>query len=134
MTAGEVGMSTNAAEFLGTDLIDLLDSSAGEIGAAMLPSTQSFPLAFAMSEEPAVPVAIEDLLPDALGEVVLSAGEGMTIALSARQEMVETGVADHHVTASGCDVSGFGYYSFSGGLTVYFPHHSLVTLSLDEIA
>ena len=122
-------MSTDAAEFLGADLIDLFEAPPGVVAAEPVP-----PAAFALFDEPTVPVAIEDLLPDALGEVVLSAAEGMTIALSARQPMVETGVADSHVTASGLDVSGFGYYSFSGGLTVYFPHHSLVTLSLDEVA
>jgi len=127
---GEAGMSSNAAEFLEGDLIDLVDSLQGGSGAVPL-AFDAFPAA--LSEDPTIPVAIEDLLPDASGEVVLSAAEGMTIALSARQEMVEAGVADHHVTASGFDVSGFGYYSFAGGLTVYFPHHSLVTLSLDEI-
>jgi len=119
-------MPTGDGHILDADLIDAADA-VHDLPAAAMASVPAAPA------EAAVPIAIEDLLPDASGEVVLSATEGLTIALSARATPIDTGVADHHVTASGLDVSGFGYYSFAGGLTVYFPHHSLVTVSLEEM-
>lgn len=125
-----IGMTIDTGRFLGADLIDTFgDVPAGD-GPGL--DARAGHGAGAAASEPTVPVAIADLLPDASGEVVLSAADGMAIALSTRETPVDAGVADHHVTACGLDVSGFGYYSFADGLTVYFPHHSQVTLSLEE--
>lgn len=122
-------MSGDTKQFLGMECLD----TAGDLPGVAAPAFGRAVEAVAPPDLATVPISIADLLPDASREVVLSAAEGLTIVLSTRETPVDTGVSDHHLTASGMDVSGFGYYSFSDGLVVYFPHHSLVTLSLEEI-
>lgn len=61
---------------------------------------------------------LADLLPDENGEVVITSSE-FSIHLNSDRAVAETGVAGDHVTAAGYDVSGFAYFSFEGGLTVF---------------
>ena len=76
-------------------------------------------------ENPAVGETIllefADLLPDALGEVVLFAGDDLPVNIVTDLPVLDAGIAETHVTAAGLDVSGLQFYSFESGLTVYSP-------------
>jgi hypothetical protein len=61
----------------------------------------------------------EDLLPDGDGEVVVHVEDDMAVSLVTSELLASSGIADHHVTASGVDVDGLYYYSFANGLTLY---------------
>ncbi len=69
---------------------------------------------------------LADLLPDALGEVVLFAGDDLPVNIVTDQPVTEVGIAEAHVTAAGVDVTGLHFYSFESGLTVYSPTDVLI--------
>ena len=62
----------------------------------------------------------EDLAPDTNNEVVVSALDGVSITILAEEDIARSGIAGDHVTATGIDVAGLEYVSFSSGLTVYY--------------
>ena len=64
---------------------------------------------------------IADLLPDNGGAVVLSGEEGAGIELFSDVSPSASGVSARHTTDAGLDVSGYHYFSFDNGVTVYFP-------------
>lgn len=70
--------------------------------------------------EPLV-LALEDLVPDEQGEVVLVNDAATSVQIVTGQQVVATGSAEDHVTAAGYDVSGLQYYSLDTGVTVYYP-------------
>jgi len=74
-------------------------------------------------------LALEDLIPDARGEIVILDHSGQDITMVTHEGVAAQGVEDAHVTAAGLDVSGFSYCTFEGGITVFYPatHHLLVT-------
>ena len=69
----------------------------------------------------AVLIELEDLLPDASGEVVLFADGDLPVNIVTDLPVTDAGIAETHVTAAGLDVSGLHFYSFESGLTVYSP-------------
>ncbi len=69
---------------------------------------------------------LADLLPDALGEVVLFAGDDLPVNIVTDLPVTEVGIAEAHVTAAGVDVTGLHFYSFESGLTVYSPTDVLI--------
>ena len=73
-----------------------------------------------------VSLALDDLLPDAAGEVVVLAGDDLPVNLLASEPVVDTGIAPAHVTAGGMEVTGLHYYSFESGVTVYSPVDLLI--------
>ncbi len=62
---------------------------------------------------------LADLLPDASGEVVLFAEPDLPVNIVASESVTEAGVSDSHITATGVDVTGLQFYSFSSGITLY---------------
>ena len=62
----------------------------------------------------------EDLAPDTNNEVVVSALDGVSLTILAEEDIAHSGIAGDHVTATGIDVAGLEYVSFSSGLTVYY--------------
>jgi len=64
-------------------------------------------------------LGLDDLLPDVEGEVVVHVEDDMAVSLVTSESLASSGIADHHVTASGVDVDGLYYYSFANGLTLY---------------
>ncbi len=66
-------------------------------------------------------IELEDLLPDASGEVVLFADDDLPVNFVTDLPVTDAGIAETHVTAAGVDVSGLHFYSFESGLTVYSP-------------
>ena len=82
--------------------------------------------------EPMV-LSMGDLFPDANGEVVITTEDGLPISLVAEGEPTDKGIIDSHVTAAGIDVSGLEFWSFEGGLTVYFESDSLVQITSEPV-
>ena len=67
-------------------------------------------------------LSLEDLLPDADGNVVLFNDAGVTeMAIVTEKTVVNSGIADNDATVEGGDVSGMVYYSFDSGPTLYCP-------------
>jgi hypothetical protein len=73
---------------------------------------------------------LEDLLPDAAGEIVLYADATPVSVLSAA-EMTAAGVAESHITAGGVDVTGLAFCAFDNGITLYYPGDLLLSVTPD---
>ncbi|MGD9512191.1 MAG: hypothetical protein AB7I59_07830 [Geminicoccaceae bacterium] len=74
-------------------------------------------------EEPPLILALDDLVQDENGEVVLFNDSGLrSLAVSTATDVIEEGEAGRHVTAAGEDVSGFRYIAFGNGLRLYYQH------------
>lgn len=66
-------------------------------------------------------LALDDLLADANGEIVLFNDSNMrAVALETSQKVLKQGEALTHETAGGDDVTGFHFMSFENGTTLYF--------------
>jgi hypothetical protein len=90
------------------------------------------PLPRLPGEEPPLMLALDDLVRDQDGEVVLFNDSGLrALALSTTTVVVEEGLAGRHVTAAGEDVSGFRYLAFANGLRLYYQP-GLDLIILDE--
>jgi hypothetical protein len=67
-------------------------------------------------------LSLNDLLPDPNGDVVLFNDAGpVAVNIMTDVPITETGTADHYVTSSGVDVSGYHYCTFEAGVTIYYP-------------
>ncbi len=67
-------------------------------------------------------LSLSDLLPDANGDVVLFSEAGpVAVNITTDERGTETGTADHYVTLSGVDVSGYHFCTFEAGLTIFYP-------------
>ncbi len=76
--------------------------------------------------EETVLLELEDLLPDASGEVVLFAREELPVNIVTDELLTDAGIAAAHVTAAGVDVTGLHFYSFESGITLYSPTDLLI--------
>ena len=69
-----------------------------------------------------VVLSLNELLPDPNGDVVLFNDAGpVAVNIMTDVPITETGTADHYVTSSGVDVSGYHYCTFEAGVTIYYP-------------
>ncbi|MGB8276075.1 MAG: hypothetical protein WCF16_12500 [Alphaproteobacteria bacterium] len=67
-------------------------------------------------------LSLSDLLPDTNGDVVLFNEAGpLAVNIMTDARIMETGTADHYVTSTGVDVSGYHYCTFEAGVTIYYP-------------
>src|SRR5437879_11588068 len=71
---------------------------------------------------------LEDLVPDARGEIVILSAGDHDITVVTDQPVANQGLQSAHVTYAGLDVSGFSYCTFASGVTVFCPstHHLVV--------
>jgi uncharacterized protein GlcG (DUF336 family) len=76
-------------------------------------------------------LTLQDLLPDAGGEVVIHGAGVGAVGVSTDQAVTATGTADAHVTVAGEDVSGFRYYQLDSGITLYCPADTSLLLGPD---
>lgn len=76
--------------------------------------------------EDAVLLQLDDLLPDASGEIVLFADDDLPLNIQASEPLTGAGIAEAHVTDGGLDVTGLHYYSFESGITLYSPTDLLI--------
>lgn len=81
--------------------------------------------------EETVLLELEDLLPDASGEVVLFADDELPVNIVTDEPVTDAGIAEAHVTATGVDVTGLHFYSFEGGITLYSPTDLLIVTEPD---
>lgn len=86
---------------------------------AHLASDASLAQSAATASEEVLVLALEDLLPDVDGSVVMLADETLPVTLVTDQALAGSGVVAESVSAGGVDVAGLFYYSFAHGLTVY---------------
>lgn len=79
-------------------------------------------------------LSLEDLLPDAQGEIVVldDLEEGITIVTD--HQVADQGVSADHVTATGVDVGGFFYCTFDSGVTLYYPTSLKLVVSPETVA
>ncbi len=98
--------------------------AAGVEGADILVLEPGMTLNQAM--EATVLLELEDLLPDASGEIVLFAGEELPVNIVTGEPLTGAGIAEAHVTAAGVDVTGLHFYSFESGITLYSPTDLLI--------
>src|SRR5882672_7132393 len=71
---------------------------------------------------------LDDLVPDARGEIVILSDGDHDITVVTDQPVADQGLQSAHVTDAGLDVSGFSYCTFASGVTVFCPstHHLVV--------
>ena len=79
-------------------------------------------------------LSLEDLLPDANGNVVLFNDAGVTeMSIVSEKPVVDSGIAGEQAESEIGDVAGMAYYSFDSGPTLYCPldvHVSIVSESI----
>ena len=77
-----------------------------------------------------VTLSLHDLLPDANGEIVIFGADGsLQLSIVSDEKVCASGIADHHLTATGVDVAGLSYYAFEGGMKLYAPSEVAVTIA-----
>jgi len=118
------GMVAEDQNLTGAALLDDAAASLAVGPADLLVADSDF--AFPPSETDGVLLQLDDLLPDASGEVVLFAESASSVNLIADVPLADSGIADPHVTATGLDVTGLHFYSFESGITVYSPSDLLI--------
>src|SRR5262249_26118034 len=80
--------------------------------------------------EPVVTLSLHDLLPDAHGEIVIGrADNGLQLSIVSDERVCASGIAEHHLTATGVDVAGLSYYAFEGGMKLYAPSEVAITVA-----
>jgi hypothetical protein len=94
-------------------------------------SVKLMPGAASALDDMSVTLQLSDMLPDANGEIVIM-GDGADSHLNIVTELrlLETGIANQHLTESGVQVEGLTYWVFEDGTKVY--HSNDVTLHLDH--
>lgn len=70
----------------------------------------------------AISLSLADLLPDSSGAIVIEGeGEDLCVRIVTDEQVVDAGVVEQLVTATGEDVSGHAYFAFQNGTTLYAP-------------
>ena len=91
------------------DLVVDLDLSA--VGGAGLAS----------SLDQTVTLTLGELLPDSNGEIVIvNGGDDPQLQIVTELRLLESGVADDHLTESGMQVAGFNYWVFEDGTKLFY--------------
>lgn len=69
----------------------------------------------------ALTLNLSDLLPDANGEIViLNEGDDPGLNIVTDLRLLESGIAESHVTDGGIDVKGLQYWVFEDGTKLYY--------------
>ncbi|MGQ0663599.1 MAG: hypothetical protein ACT4P2_08425 [Pseudomonadota bacterium] len=79
----------------------------------------------------AIVLALEALLPDTGGEIVIHSEGVGAIGIQTDYLVIASGTAEAHVTAAGENVSGYFYYRLDNGITLYCVGDTLLTLGPD---
>ena len=82
-----------------------------------------------------IALSLDDLLPDANGNVVLFNDAGVTeMSIVAERPVIDSGIAGEDAGMSGStDVVGMAYYSFDSGPTLYCPLDLHVSIISDTV-
>jgi hypothetical protein len=75
-------------------------------------------------------LSLRDLVPDAAGEVAIQSIGVPAVGIETGEQVAITrsGGVGQHVTTAGDDVSGYRFYAFDNGMTVYFPPDTVVLI------
>nr|WP_298686911.1 hypothetical protein [uncultured Dongia sp.] len=74
---------------------------------------------------------LADLLPDANGEIViLNEGDDPCLNIVTDLRLLESGIADAHVTDGGIEVKGLQYWVFEDGTKLYYSPG--LSISVDQ--
>ncbi len=98
---------------------DVVDLIADPADLEHLAGDSSFTVAGMAAGATSLVLGLEDLLPDVEGEVVVHVEDDVAVSLVTNESLASSGIADHHITATGVDVDGLYFYSFANGLTLY---------------
>lgn len=80
-----------------------------------------------------VVLALDDLVADARGEIVLFNDSGLRVlTLEASIAVVGEGRSGRHVTSTGADVSGWRYLAFGNGIKLFFDPELTLLLSAGQ--
>jgi hypothetical protein len=95
------------------------------------PEEGQFANVAASAAEPIMVLTLRDLVPDAAGEVAIQSFGVPAVGIEAGEQVAITGsgTVESHVTAAGEDVSGYRFYAFDNGMTVYFPPDMVVLMT-----
>jgi hypothetical protein len=70
----------------------------------------------------AISLSLTDLLPDSSGAIVIEGeGDDLSVRIVTDTSVVDAGVVEQLITATGEDVSGHAYFAFENGTTLYAP-------------
>lgn len=70
----------------------------------------------------AISLSLTDLLPDSSGAIVIeSDGGDISIRILTDESVIDAGVVETLMTATGENVSGHAFFAFSNGTTLYAP-------------
>ncbi|WP_119304552.1 hypothetical protein [Dongia deserti] len=68
-----------------------------------------------------VTLTLGELLPDSNGEIVIvNAGDDPQLQIVTELKLLESGVANDHLTESGLQVGGFNYWVFEDGTKLFY--------------
>jgi hypothetical protein len=82
------------------------------------------------SDSDHITLSLDDLLPDANGEIVVMNPQGqLHLNIVTDLQVSESGVADSHFTADGTDVNGLSFFAFEGGMKLYYSHEVEITIA-----
>lgn len=81
----------------------------------------------------AISLSLADLLPDSGGAIVIEGDGGdLSIRIMTDEPVIDAGVVEALVTATGEDVSGHAFFAFSNGTTLYAPRDlDLLIVNMD---
>ena len=107
----------------------MMDEETG--GIVTFPEEGQFANVAASAAEPIMVLTLRDLVPDAAGEVAIQSFGVPAVGIEAGETVAITGsgTVAAHVTAAGEDVSGYRFYAFDNGMTVYFPPDMVVLMT-----
>jgi hypothetical protein len=82
----------------------------------------------------ALALSVEDLLPDANGNVVLFNDAGVTeMSIVSERPVIDSGIVAEETAALYGDVEGMAYYHFDSGPTLYCPLDIHVSIISDTV-
>lgn len=94
-------------------------------------SAQPTPNPISSGADMNVTLQLSDMLPDSNGEIViLSDGADSHLSIVTEMRLLETGIAEQHLTEAGVEVEGLTYWVFEDGTKVYYSQD--VILHLDH--
>jgi hypothetical protein len=80
----------------------------------------------------ALTLNLSDLLPDANGEIViLNEGDDPSLNIVTDLRLLESGIAESHVTDGGIEVKGLQYWVFEDGTKLYYSPG--LSISVDHV-
>jgi len=99
--------------------------------AVALPEEGQFTNVAASASEPIMVLTLQDLVPDAGGEVAMQSFGVPAVGIDpgGSTAITASGTIASHVTAAGEDVSGYRFYAFDNGITLYFPPDMVVLMT-----